>query len=112
MAKKYIDAELLKDNLRAACLPVDEKGISGMLGDEKSIADYIDDEPDINNEIGELIKEKINHYKDNEDEYNEGYIVGTLVVLVELGLMTTAEADKILLSVAIEPINWEDNENG
>lgn len=45
MAKKYIDAELLKDNLRAACLPVDEKGISGMLGDDKSIADYIDDEP-------------------------------------------------------------------
>ncbi len=45
MAKKYINAELLKDNLRAACLPVDDKGISGMLGDEKSIADYIDDEP-------------------------------------------------------------------
>lgn len=42
---KYINAELLKDNLRASCLPVDEKGISGILGDDKSIADYIDEEP-------------------------------------------------------------------
>lgn len=47
MAKKYIDAELIKDNLRAACLPVDEKCISGITGDDKSIADYIDDEPAI-----------------------------------------------------------------
>lgn len=45
MAKKYIDAGLLKDNLRASCLPIHEKGISGCLGDNESIADVINDQP-------------------------------------------------------------------
>jgi hypothetical protein len=79
MAKKYIDAELLKDNLRAACLPVDDKGISGMLGDDKSIADYIDDEPpvDVAKVKHGAWKQENEIFKCSECEYafeNEGYI--------------------------------------
>lgn len=45
MAKKYIDANELVGNLEASCMPIHEKGISGILGDEKSIADIIQEQP-------------------------------------------------------------------
>ena len=41
MAKKFIDAEELIQNLEASCIPIHEKGISGNLDDNKSIADII-----------------------------------------------------------------------
>lgn len=45
MDKKYIDANELIENLEASCMPIHEKGISGCLGDNKSIADVINDQP-------------------------------------------------------------------
>lgn len=45
MAKKYIDANELIENLEASCMPIHEKGISGCLGDNKSIVDVINDQP-------------------------------------------------------------------
>lgn len=45
MSKKYIDANELIENLEASCMPVHEKGISGCLGDNKSIADVINNQP-------------------------------------------------------------------
>ena len=44
MAKKYIDAEELIQNLEASCMPIHGKGISGNLGDNKSIADVINNQ--------------------------------------------------------------------
>ena len=45
MVKKFIDAEILIDELSASCMPIFEKGISGILGDEQSIADVIREQP-------------------------------------------------------------------
>ena len=45
MAKKFIDVEMLIDELSASCMPIFEKGISGILGDEQSIADVIREQP-------------------------------------------------------------------
>lgn len=42
---RYIDAELLEKELSAGCMPIYEKGISGIFGDELSIKDYIDVAP-------------------------------------------------------------------
>ena len=42
MGKFYIDAEDLIKNMEAGCIPIHEKGISGILGDESCIKDYID----------------------------------------------------------------------
>ena len=44
MAKKYIDIEELIQTLEASCMPIHEKGISGNLGDHKSIADVINNQ--------------------------------------------------------------------
>lgn len=44
MAKKYIDTEELIQTLEASCMPIHEKGISGNLGDNKSIADVINNQ--------------------------------------------------------------------
>lgn len=38
---KYIDADNLINELSAACMPIYEKGITGILGDNSSIADTI-----------------------------------------------------------------------
>ena len=45
MDKKFIDVEMLIDELSASCMPIFEKGISGILGDEQSIADVIREQP-------------------------------------------------------------------
>ena len=45
MVKKFIDVEMLIDELSASCMPIFEKGISGILGDEQSIADVIREQP-------------------------------------------------------------------
>lgn len=42
MGKFYIDAEDLIKNMEAGCILIHEKGISGILGDESCIKDYID----------------------------------------------------------------------
>lgn len=43
--KTYIDAKSLIDELSAACMPIYEKGITGILGDNSSIADIINEQP-------------------------------------------------------------------
>ena len=40
---RYIDADNLINELSAACMPIYEKGITGILGDNSSIADIIAD---------------------------------------------------------------------
>lgn len=42
---KYIDADNLINELSAACMPIYEKGITGILGDNSSIADIINGQP-------------------------------------------------------------------
>lgn len=42
---RYIDAENLINELSAACMPIYEKGITGILGDNSSIADIINEQP-------------------------------------------------------------------
>lgn len=42
---RYIDAENLIDELSAACMPIYEKDITGILGDNSSIADIINEQP-------------------------------------------------------------------
>lgn len=42
---KYIDADNLIDELSAACMPIYEKGITGILGDNSSITDIINEQP-------------------------------------------------------------------
>lgn len=43
--KTYIDAKSLINELSAACMPIYEKGITGILGDNSSIADIINEQP-------------------------------------------------------------------
>lgn len=42
---KYIDADNLINELSAACMPIYKKGITGILGDNSSIADIINEQP-------------------------------------------------------------------
>lgn len=42
---RYIDADNLISELSAACMPICEKGITGILGDNSSIADIINEQP-------------------------------------------------------------------
>lgn len=42
---RYIDADNLIDELSAACMPIYEKGITGILGDNSSITDIINEQP-------------------------------------------------------------------
>ena len=42
---RYIDADNLINELSAACIPIYEKGITGILGDNSSIADIINEQP-------------------------------------------------------------------
>lgn len=42
---KYIDADNLINELSATCMPIYKKGITGILGDNSSIADIINEQP-------------------------------------------------------------------
>lgn len=42
---RYIDADELINEISAACMPIYEKGITGILGDNSSIADIINEQP-------------------------------------------------------------------
>lgn len=42
---RYINADNLINELSAACMPIYEKGITGILGDNSSIADIINEQP-------------------------------------------------------------------
>ena len=44
---RYIDADELINELSAACMPIYEKGITGILGDNSSIADIINEQPTV-----------------------------------------------------------------
>jgi len=44
---RMIDADALKDEMRAGCVPIDLGGITGITGDDDSIEDYIDAAPTI-----------------------------------------------------------------
>lgn len=44
---RLIDADDLLMEMGAGCLPIFEKGISGVTGDESTIKDYIDEAPTI-----------------------------------------------------------------
>lgn len=44
---RLIDAYALLMEMGAGCLPIFEKGISGVTGDESTIKDYIDEAPTI-----------------------------------------------------------------
>ena len=41
---RYIEADYLINELSAACMPIYEKGITGILGDNSSIADIINEQ--------------------------------------------------------------------
>lgn len=43
--KRLIDAEALIAEMGAGCMPINEKGISGITGDNSTIKDYIDNAP-------------------------------------------------------------------
>ncbi len=47
---RLIDADDLINEMEAGCIPIYEKGISGVLGDESCIKDYIDNAPAIDAE--------------------------------------------------------------
>ena len=44
---RLIDADALKDEMRAGCVPINLGGITGITGDDDSIEDYIDAAPTI-----------------------------------------------------------------
>lgn len=44
---RYINADNLINELSAACMPIYEKGITGILGDNSSIADIINEQPTV-----------------------------------------------------------------
>lgn len=69
MVKKFIDAEILIDELSASCMPIFEKGISGILGDEQSIADVIREQPSA--DVQEVVRCKDCKYL-NSNAYCEG----------------------------------------
>ena len=45
--KRLIYADDLLNEMAAGCIPIHEKGISGILGDESCIKDYIDNAPTV-----------------------------------------------------------------
>ena len=45
--KRLIYADDLLNEMEAGCIPIHEKGISGVLGDESCIKDYIDNAPTV-----------------------------------------------------------------
>ena len=45
--KRLIYANDLLNEMTAGCIPIHEKGISNILGDESCIKDYIDNAPTI-----------------------------------------------------------------
>lgn len=47
---RVIDADALLIEMGAGCLPIMEKGISGVTGDEDTIKDYVDRAPTIDAE--------------------------------------------------------------
>lgn len=65
MAKKYIDAETLIAELDASCMPIFEKGISGILGDNESIADVIRSQPAA--DVQEVVRCRDCEYRKTED---------------------------------------------
>ncbi len=47
---RLIDADNLLIEMEAGCIPIHEKGISGITGDESCIKDYIDNAPTVDAE--------------------------------------------------------------
>ena len=69
---RLIDADLLLEEMSAGCIPIMEKGISGAMGDNDCIKDYIDNAPttfDVDNVV-EQLEDKI------EITWNRDYLGG------------------------------------
>lgn len=64
---KYIDADNLINELSAACMPIYEKGITGILGDNSSIADIINEQP-----IADVQEVKHGNWETTELMYENG----------------------------------------
>lgn len=60
--QRLIDANALKDEMRAGCVPVDLGGITGITGDDDSIEDYIDAAPTVDAIPVEWLREKMDGY--------------------------------------------------
>lgn len=76
---RYIDADNLINELSAACMPIYEKGITGILGDNSSIVDIINEQPTADvREINHRVWISSNNiFKCSECGYsfeNEGYL--------------------------------------
>lgn len=61
---RHIDADKLIEELSAGCMPIYERGISGVLGDEKCIKDYIDNAPTV-----DVRPERHGHWIANTDNF-------------------------------------------
>lgn len=60
----------------------------------------------IDNICNQFIKQEIETYKEEPCEFNEGYIVGSLITLAELSLITTDYVDKVLKDLGLNEIDW------
>lgn len=58
----------------------------------------------------QLIKQEIETYKEEPCEFNEGYIVGSLITLAELSLITTDYVDKALKDLGLDEIDWTEED--
>ena len=72
---RLIDADLLLEEMSAGCIPIMEKGISGITGDNECIKDYIDNAPttfDVDNVV-EQLEDAMGFYKGFVDSANSEY---------------------------------------
>ena len=57
-SKRLIYADDLLNEMEAGCIPIHEKGISGVLGDERCIKDYIDNAPTVEAPCEQIKRER------------------------------------------------------
>ena len=60
--RRLVDANTLKDEMRAGCVPIDLGGITGITGDDDSIEDYIDAAPTVEAIPVSWLREKMDGY--------------------------------------------------
>lgn len=70
-----IDADALKDEMRAGCVPIDLGGITGITGDDDSIEDYIDAAPTIDAIPVEWLKGLMLSTEDDVDKVEFAWIM-------------------------------------
>ena len=104
MDKKFIDVEILIDELSASCMPIFEKGISGILGDEQSIADVIREQPAAD-------VQEVRHWTSVEDRLPNPE-ERVLVFVKALGKIDNIHKDVITTNWITSSGNWIDNWKG